>query len=587
MLGEQIEDGLRLDEVDDIVFPMTNEFVEMLKQLATDSTVKGNFRADIELRSTLQRFNDSSFVQIPNFTGLASAEAIKYIDAYTPKLAGITDEGTKEAIKGVLLKATQEGWTNQQIVDRLGTIAALSPSRLENIARTESIKFYNAGKVERYTDPTLGDFVRGMVYDSILDSRTTDVCRKLDGYVVDINDEANIAKFTPPNHFRCRAVWTVVTKFDNHKISKAPPGEPAPGFQTSVNLRNLRALERALPTPLTGMSVAQIHALTPEQFKSEIRRLKDPAERLKYVREYAAGRMEQESVFKVATEVPFKVVKQTAESFTYSIDGIEYTVTGPPEQLARFAKAFKERRLVNMPMLTGSDVASRVNWFNQSDTIAKYNQMITQKTTRSLNPKAFAQPRGENMTLTKFFKVEEVNSFNILGNYPHGLPSELRPVMKKEARDAVNWLNKHFDRNLLHTVGSKDNILYLDFTNTRAYASGNSIVMGPSNKSRTYVHEIGHLLHNGSPEVQRLTRAFFEDRTVGEDLASINWANEMGKKDGFRDGYVGRVYPFEDVPGGLEVVSMGLEYMYADPVNFYKEDKDHFTFIYALMKGYY
>jgi SPP1 gp7 family putative phage head morphogenesis protein len=46
-------------------------------------------------------------------------------------------------------------------------------------------------------------------YSAVIDSGTTDYCRTMDGRVFQFNDP-NFAMVTPPNHYGCRSIWTVI-----------------------------------------------------------------------------------------------------------------------------------------------------------------------------------------------------------------------------------------------------------------------------------------------------------------------------------------------------------------------------------------
>jgi uncharacterized protein with gpF-like domain len=68
-------------------------------------------------------------------------------------------------------------------------------------------------------DPELGDFVEGLEYSAILDSRTTEVCKSLNGRQYK-KDDSVWNSITPPNHFNCRSVLIPITILDVWKPSK-------------------------------------------------------------------------------------------------------------------------------------------------------------------------------------------------------------------------------------------------------------------------------------------------------------------------------------------------------------------------------
>ena len=95
----------------------------------------------------------------------------------------------------------------------------MQPWRIENIVRTETTKAYNNGRLIEARDPDIADLMTGMEYSAILDSRTTEVCRHLDGRIFKIGDP-NLDRLTPPNHFMCRSILVPITIADEPEESE-------------------------------------------------------------------------------------------------------------------------------------------------------------------------------------------------------------------------------------------------------------------------------------------------------------------------------------------------------------------------------
>lgn len=81
----------------------------------------------------------------------------------------------------------------------------LAPYRLETIVRTNTTTAYNHGRLTEFVDPEVVRFLKGVRYSAILDTRTTEVCRFLDGKVFKVSDP-NLEALLPPNHYNCRSV---------------------------------------------------------------------------------------------------------------------------------------------------------------------------------------------------------------------------------------------------------------------------------------------------------------------------------------------------------------------------------------------
>jgi SPP1 gp7 family putative phage head morphogenesis protein len=79
----------------------------------------------------------------------------------------------------------------------------LQPYRIETIIRTNATDAYNRGRL--IAAKAAGDFVIGYAYSALLDDRTTDVCRFLDGKIFRRGDSW-LEYLKPPRHFNCRSI---------------------------------------------------------------------------------------------------------------------------------------------------------------------------------------------------------------------------------------------------------------------------------------------------------------------------------------------------------------------------------------------
>ena len=93
----------------------------------------------------------------------------------------------------------------------------------------------------------------------------------------------------------------------------------------------------------------------------------------------------------------------------------------------------------------------------------------------------------------------------------------------------------------------------------------------------TLTHEYGHHLDHQLPGSKEARRKAFEDRTAGEPMLTEGPLSSWGftyKKDRFFNKYVGRVYDSNPDRHGVEIPSMGLEYMVRDPFELYQQDPE-------------
>lgn len=152
----------------------------------------------------------------------------------------------------------------------------------------------------------------------------------------------------------------------------------------------------------------------------------------------------------------------------------------------------------------------------------------------------------------------------------------------------------------------------------RAYSSHDRIVLNSDfgyRSERTFIHEMGHQVENRSyvnqsaragggqvpNPVLNESRDFLLQRTKGEPVEELRkltfnsgyGADELATRDRFKDAYVGKWYTLNDPRKGVsfnsiratEVISMGLDSIWHDPIQFAKDDFGHFHLIMRLVRG--
>lgn len=186
--------------------------------------------------------------------------ASDYFEAQSFTIAGQFSAEIEALVKNVLTTGLKFSWTTREVIDgiykamvRKGFITAqtaadamdithaeileqldgvgLAPYRLETMIRTNYFDALNEARYSYFTDPNLGDFVEAMQYSSILDSRTTPICRHLDGRTFS-KESDNWQQYRPPNHFNCRSLLIAVTNRDTWEESRDPTLDPQQGFGT-------------------------------------------------------------------------------------------------------------------------------------------------------------------------------------------------------------------------------------------------------------------------------------------------------------------------------------------------------------------
>lgn len=90
----------------------------------------------------------------------------------------------------------------------------------------------------------------------------------------------------------------------------------------------------------------------------------------------------------------------------------------------------------------------------------------------------------------------------------------------------------------------------------------------------TAVHELGHRFEKTVQGILNQEIEFYEKRTAGEELEWLGFGyrkDEKTRKDDFLSAYMGKEYKWRDKYDAFELVSMGFQYAYADPVRLSKD----------------
>ena len=126
-------------------------------------------------------------------------------------------------------------------------------------------------------------------------------------------------------------------------------------------------------------------------------------------------------------------------------------------------------------------------------------------------------------------------------------------------------------------------------------AHGTSVYMSEYLKSDVRaitVHEIGHWYELNLPGVKEKAINYWKSRTgnLGKDKVSemntYGYNGMRASKGKFKQEYNGKIYPngVGEI-GATEIVSLGVEQMFRNPVAFAKSDPDYFAFVYDIMRG--
>jgi len=594
-----------------IQIPSGKEWRKHIASLVDSSAKNGVLRAHVELlrMKELYEFNEYDWSinvvdEGADFEVTFPPEAQEWIRKYGYEIGTITEETVRERIRGSVEDALVSGLRGRDLIavikDECGTW--LSQAHAETIARTETAKMYNAGRIARWLDPENEGFVEALQYDAIVDTRTTDLCRSLDGKIIAISNAAAVAKYTPPNHFKCRATWIAVTKFEEWKDDFPLDEEPQKGFTFEAPLPHLLKGKKEVPLvqpkkdlkkdPARITNPDLIRSLPDADFKIAIGNITDQALKLSMIKERAEKMLLADKILEIAGAVT-QFENLGVEDGLATFVMFDEVWTAPLSNLA--LKAWNEL----IKALTGADSFEAKRLIDEF--AYKYADNPNCLGLIATLREAIGQAHSVQSKV-KFngFQKAERNKELTVKEPPRTASYKAATGLRQAAKDGSEWMAKYLDDKLVPETGIR---MRFKHDLRRAYAIGaqGNIFFGKyETRASVIVHEAAHVMHWGNKAVADLTHEFFMKRTENMTIPKKTWSNsgggiEWAYPDNFIDAYVGREYGWEKksfvdqyaTSGflGQEVVSMGMQYMYEDPVKFYKKDKDHFLFIYALMKG--
>ena len=171
------------------------------------------------------------------------------------------------------------------------------------------------------------------------------------------------------------------------------------------------------------------------------------------------------------------------------------------------------------------------------------------------------------------------------------LPNHARNAERKARRaEGVDDWRELVSRRWLTAPNGRPIIVPIkSIQKNRAYHSQGEVFLSPFSGPDAVVHELGHAVEFFHPDVLRSSLAFYDRRTAGEAVKKLRdlspghgyRVGEITRKDAFIDAYVGREYGRR----ATEIFSMGIEYMAKDPLEFWRKDPEHFTYIWDIMRG--
>lgn len=133
-------------------------------------------------------------------------------------IAGVAELSVVQDVHDEIARAIASGegihdWsrrTKQRIKDRW---ANPSSTVLETVFRNATQTAYGTGRWYQQQDPEVTNVRPFMMFDAVLDSRTSPICQELgEPPIIRTHDDPFVAGHWPPLHHRCRSQWQSISR---------------------------------------------------------------------------------------------------------------------------------------------------------------------------------------------------------------------------------------------------------------------------------------------------------------------------------------------------------------------------------------
>lgn len=402
----------------------------------------------------------------------------------------------------------------------------------ETVFRNATQRSYNAGRWEQMQDPEVLKFRPYGTVDAILDGRTTDYCRKVDGTVLPLDHEWWLTHFFPAHH-KCRTTIRSLRKKEAERlgISTPPDIDPAPGFGEA-------------PTPLNGWR--------PDKDRYE-KRIAAELERKQILREAPAP---------ATPHAPDEWAKKYQDRY------------GDAAPAVGWGKASYE---------TGMDLPIE-------EVRSQLQRLPATEATRAM----LGSLEGAEGTLRSSGGELDPIRRAAAGIAGHLKAIPDRPLIRAAnlpksgaAKRAQDFFTEMTGPDMVHPED-----FVFDLQSTRAGAAPWAKYIRYRSAPGILEHEWAHAIEYLNPKTQASSLAFREARTRGEPLTKIydDDDTELGKKDDFLTHYIGKVYSDPQTANSTEITSMGVELLaggtgWGKLEQLLKRDPEHFFFVLGQLAG--
>jgi SPP1 gp7 family putative phage head morphogenesis protein len=408
-----------------------------------------------------------------------------------------------------------------------------SDAHAETVFRNATQRSYNAGRWEQMQDPEVAKFRPYLVFDAILDDRTTTICEACNETILHREDPW-WGSHIPPLHHRCRSSIRSLREAEAKRQGiTTEPTEDAPGGDWGA-------------PPAAG------NGWRPDKDRYE-KRIAAEIERKRLLREAPAP---------ATPHAPDEWAKKYQDRY------------GEAAPAVGWGKASYE---------TGMDLP-----------IKEVRQQLQRLPATEATRAMLGSLEGAEGTLRRSGGELDPIRRAAAGTAGHLKAIPDRPPIKASGLPARGTGKRAQD--FFTEMTGPDMVHPEDFVfelkSTRAGAAPWAKYIRYRSAPGVLEHEWAHSIEYLNPKLQASSLAFREARTRGERLTQIEGQNpgELGKEDDFLNHYIGKVYSDPQTANSTEITSMGVELLaggtgWGKLEQLLKRDPEHFFFVLGQLAG--
>lgn len=493
-------------------------------------------------------------------------------------------------------------WNNKQkLLNELnttltqGVVLGQDPQKtIDTIARKMNTSKNNAGRLVMteqafFSETAQHDGFQELgveLYEIVatLDSHTSEICRELDGKTFKMS-EWEVGATAPPFHVWCRTT-TVPAFGDEFDLigERAARGEDGKTYYVPSSMTYKQWQKSFVDGDKSGLKEAKpddtMKTETPKTFKEKIQKIKDDISA-------NGGKVEEKHLLEAgkALASDFAAFK---EPLKQEVDRTKADLDKYQKELDNLENRRKDLRAAKRGLKTPDEVGLK----SLPDVDNEYRQLTDRIDQIKSDPeytkaydkwfeanKAYNGKQADNMAWlkSKLAEIRDMGSDNLpVKAHLNNSRSPVRKYIETAySHYPTEWVKKSIDKGNL-TPKKVDRGYYSEWRKIIAISGWTD-----EGSIETAIHELGHRFERAVPEIKEMEKLFYDRRTKGEALQWLGngyGRDEKSRKDDFISPYMGKDYHGT----AYELVSMGFEYAYTDPLKL-ATDPDMEAWIYGIL----